>query len=161
MFSLDVWNAILEHTIAAQLPLMMRVCKSMRPVVEPLLVEKYLKKKEIQLLRRMFFDVNDKLRAEFMYAWGQQSVCLVYEEKWNVCYIKGNIHGNHFYIGVWNQCLQMHSYVYQRDSCLYERYDSLCIYRNRVHKDSVYHDLPSDLYAFVRDAIFGRFPWAA
>ena len=159
MFNLDVWKVILEHTIAAQLPLMMRVCKAMRPVVEPLFVEKYLKKKEIQLLRRMFFDVNDKLRAEFMDAWGRQSASLVCEERCDVCYIMGDIQENCFHIVLWDDCLHMHSGVIQRGSWIFERSDSIDIYRNRVLKDTVEHALPSDLYAFVRDAIFGRFPW--
>jgi len=145
MFSLDVWNLILAHMHVESLHMTKQTCKTVGPLIEPFILKVKI---QVQTLRCMFFDISDKLRAEYNEAWRQNNLRLT-EVGREQC-IKGTIHQRSF-------CIML-----SRSNLFLQRFggDSLIIFHDKFRRMNVEYALPADVYVLVNDAIFGSFSWA-
>ena len=152
MFDKDAWHAILEHTQPEELETVMQVCKTSRSLAK-LFVAKY--KRRMQIVKQLFMDIDTKLRMEYGDACSAMDGGAFRS-------VSGRIDEAHFNITHWNfsYCICVESLAYKPGCLVRERKDTIYIYHNQVCKNSVYRALPTDVHALVRDAIFGRFPWA-
>ena len=149
MFDKDTWHAILEHIPPERLRTVMPVCKTSWSQGK-LFVSKY--KLQRQTIKELFFEIDGKLRVEY----GDACSPMGYSETYGVRSFGGMIDEKHFSVTHWDggYRISVESRTYNPRSDM-----ELSIYHNRARKDGVYYALPADVYTFVRDAIFGRFPW--